>query len=197
MLSVTVHFDFASTLCYVAHRVMGGMAPTLADLGLELRWAPVDLARLAPFRRAEVVPEERRANAARVAAELGVPVQVPRLWPDSRWANAAALSAEARGLGPGLRERLFSSAFEQGQPCEDAASVARLAGEVGLALDEPELEEGLLLLERRTAEAAESGVTGVPTFMLGSWPFGGIQTEETMERVLARFASRARRGMLA
>ena len=34
--------------------------------------------------------------------------------------------------------------------------------------------------------------TGVPTFMLESWPFGGIQNEETMRSILTRFAVKQR-----
>jgi hypothetical protein len=40
-------------------------------------------------------------------------------------------------------------------------------------------------------------VTGVPTFMLGRWPFGGIQQQDTMRMVLERFASRCREGTLS
>ena len=37
-------------------------------------------------------------------------------------------------------------------------------------------------------------MSGVPTFMLGAWPFGGIQSDDTMLRVLERFATKARSG---
>ena len=35
-------------------------------------------------------------------------------------------------------------------------------------------------------------VSGVPTFMLDSWPFGGIQEDDTMVSILTRYAERKR-----
>jgi predicted DsbA family dithiol-disulfide isomerase len=128
-----------------------------------------------------------------VAEQLAVPVRVPRLWPDVRALGATALLAEAWGRGPGWRERAFSAVFEEGRLALDAAAAARLAGELGLALAPDAIEDELTALDRATERAREELVTGVPTFMLGSWPFGGIQSDDTMLRVLERFAIRARR----
>jgi predicted DsbA family dithiol-disulfide isomerase len=195
-LRVRVHYDFASTLCYVAHKVMGSMAPELARLELELTWSPLDLARLAPFRRGEPVPEVRLENAARVARELGVEASPPRLWPDSRRWNAAALLAERAGVEPIWRERVWTALFEQPQRSLGPEATLQLARELGLDPAPEELEKAALELEVRTERARDEQVTGVPTFMLGSWPFGGIQTVETMRQVLERFAGKQRAGQL-
>ena len=40
--------------------------------------------------------------------------------------------------------------------------------------------------------ARRDAVLVAPTFMLGEWPFGGIQQDDTMRMVLARFARKAR-----
>jgi predicted DsbA family dithiol-disulfide isomerase len=40
-LSVRVYYDFASSLCYVAHRVMERMAADLDALGIALAWRPI------------------------------------------------------------------------------------------------------------------------------------------------------------
>jgi predicted DsbA family dithiol-disulfide isomerase len=182
-LPVRVHYDFASTLCYVAHRVMVRMADELERLSLDLVWSPLDLSQLLPRRRSEAIPEPIRRNAARVARELSVPVRVPARWIDSRGLLAQALVAERHGHGTSYREQVWTSLYEGGRPprpeCDDL-ELRRARGE----------------LEVRTAQAAEELVTGVPTFMLGSWPFGGIQEEATMRAVVERFASRARRRWL-
>ena len=60
-LRVAVHYDFASTICYVAHRVMQRMAGDLEALGIELTWTPLDLAALVGWRRGETVDGPRRA----------------------------------------------------------------------------------------------------------------------------------------
>jgi predicted DsbA family dithiol-disulfide isomerase len=182
-LRVRVHYDFASTLCYVAHRVMVRMADELDRLSVELVWSPLDLSQLLPRQRGEAIPEPVRVNAERVARELSVPVQVPAHWIDSRRFLAEALLAEREGRGASYREQVWTSLYEGGRPPR-------------FELDEGELRRARDELGVRTGQAAEELVTGVPTFMLGSWPLGGIQEESTMRAVLSRFASRARRGGL-
>jgi len=196
-LRVRLHYDFASSLCYVAHRVMQRMGATLDELGIALEWAALDLARLTgPYRPGVEIPEVRRMNAARVAQELGVPMHVPSVWPDSSAVNGAAYLAERAGRGASWRERVFTLLFEERRPAPAPAETAALAAELGLSLAIRDIERSLRELEVKTELAREEGVSGVPTFMLGSWPFGGIQSEETMRHVLTRFASKARAGEL-
>jgi predicted DsbA family dithiol-disulfide isomerase len=197
VLRVRVHYDFASSLCYVAHRVMQRMAPALADLGVALAWSPLDLARLVgPYRVGAKISDARRENALRVASELGVAVSVPGSWPDSRAANAAAFCAERAGRGDTWRERLFTAVFEEQRHALGDDDVLALARELELPLGARELARGKDELELKTELAREEQVSGVPTFMLGTWPFGGIQTEDTMQRVLERFARKTRAGEL-
>jgi 2-hydroxychromene-2-carboxylate isomerase len=196
-LLVPVHFDFASSLCCVAHRVMQRLAAPIAELGVTLRWTPIDLTRLGPWRRGAVVPELRLRNARRVARELDVPVAPQRVWPDSRRAAAAAILSEGTPREESWRERVFTALYDEGRSVERARDVRALARELGWDPDPRALEGALEELETRTLLAADAMVTGVPTFMLGRWPFGGIQSDETMLRILERFASRARRGELA
>ena len=140
MLRARVYYDFASTLCYVAHRVFGELEPRLAELGVVLEWCPLDLAQLLGWRRGVPIDEARIANAERVAAELGVAVRPLPVWPDSRDALAAARAS----------------------------------------------------LERIAPEASEQGVTGLPTVMLGAFPFPGMQSRETTLLVFERWARKNR-----
>jgi predicted DsbA family dithiol-disulfide isomerase len=196
-LRVRVHYDFASSLCYVAHRVMQRMGGTLADLGVALVWTPLDLARLVgPYQAGAEIPEARRENARRVAGELGVALMVPRVWPDSSAVNAAAFSAERAGRGETWRERVFTALFEESKLAPSDEDVLALARDLALPLDARDLARGRRELEVKTELAREEQVTGVPTFMLGTWPFGGIQSEDTMKRVLERFATKLRSGEL-
>lgn len=197
-LRVPVHYDFASTICYVAHRATQRLAPRLEALGIELLWTPLDLSRLAGRARGVPVPALARENAERVAAELDVPTRVPTVWLDSRALHAAVLSAENAGRDPAaLRERVWCAVFEERTAPESPEAARALAREAEAPVDEAGLLAGLAELDSRTRAAAEAGVTGVPTFVLGGWPFGGIQDDASMERILARFAERARAGELA
>ncbi|MDJ0787796.1 MAG: DsbA family protein [Myxococcota bacterium] len=192
-LRVPVHYDFASTLCHVAHHVMERMQPLLDRNGLELYWTPLDLSRIVGYRRGGAVPEARRAEMREIARQLDVDMDVPAVWHDSRALAAAAIAAEAAGREVAFRHRGFVALFEEHRSLESDASVIELARDVGLELDGDALGAGRRELEERTLSAHRAEVSGVPTFMLGSWPFGGIQTEDTMARVLERFAQRARR----
>lgn len=192
-LRVRVHYDFASTLCYVAQRVLPRIEGPVAALGITLDWTPLDLTGLVGgFRVGAEVDELRRQNAARVASELAVDVRVPRVWPNARALAATALLAEPLGRGASWRERAFSAVFEEGLVDADAAAATRLAHEISLALTPDQIDGALAELDRHTEDAREEGVSGVPTFMLGAWPFGGIQSEDTLLQVFERYARRSR-----
>jgi predicted DsbA family dithiol-disulfide isomerase len=193
-LRVPVHYDFASTLCYVAHRVMERMRAELDALDVELVWSPVDLTQISGWRRGEEVTGVRRANALRVASELGVAVRMPARWMDSRRAAGVALAlAGDAAREAAWRERVWSAVFEEGRVLDDPGELERLAGDLGFDVG-PALasERRLDELQTRTLLAIEAGVTAVPTFMLGGFPLGGIQTEETMRSLLGRWASKQR-----
>lgn len=108
-LHVRVHYDFASTLCYVAHRALARSRGPIEALGIELAWTPLELTRLVGGRRA--------------GAEIG---ELQR--------GAAALLADARGRGASWRERAFSAVFEEGRLALGAAAAAQLARELALEL---------------------------------------------------------------
>jgi hypothetical protein len=80
---------------------------------------------------------------------------------------------------------------------EDVEDVAALARQAEIPIAPDAVLEARAELETLTSLAAQEMVTGVPTFMLGRWPCGGIQQPETMRLLLERFASRARAGGLS
>ncbi len=196
---VPVHYDFASTLCYVAHRVMERIAHRFEaspnDPGrpaVDFEWTPVDLAALLNWNRGGVMPDDRLANAERVARELQVPVRTPRTWLDSRRPMAAALCLDDPDREAAWRERVYTAIFEEGRCCDDPGEVESWARDLGLDFEEDAIARGLSELELRTRSAADAMVTGVPTFMLAGWPMGGIQDDDTMVSLICRFARRAR-----
>jgi predicted DsbA family dithiol-disulfide isomerase len=189
-IRVRVDYDFASSLCYVAHRCMQRLAGEIDRLGIELVWSPLDLTRITGWRRGAEVDEDRRRNVQRVSAELDVPLRMPRVWLDSRPAHAVALALDPV-REPTWREAVFSMVFEAGRwPCRE--NVEALAKELGLSLDASALARAGDELEARTRRAHAQEVSGVPNFMLGEWPFGGIQSDDTMLSILGRFAARRR-----
>jgi len=191
-LRVPLHYDFASTLCYVAKRCVERLEGEIERLGIELVWTPLDLASLAGWRRGVEVPEIRRQNAERVALEMGVTAHIPPTWLDSREPAAIAICLEGSPREATWRERVFSAIFEERRMLDGPGESLALARELTIEVPSAALESALDELHRRTEAAARAQVTGVPTFMLDTWPFGGIQEDRTMKSVLGRFAARAR-----
>lgn len=194
-LRVPVHYDFASSLCYVAHRVIHRMQAFCDELGLQMIWTPVDLSQLTGWRRGAAVDPDRTQGVRAIAAALDVPIRVPERWLDSRRAGAIALSlADRPAQEASWRERIFSAIYEEARTPSDDDELGRLCRDLGLTPSPDEIAAGLAELDQRTAAAGDAQVSGVPTFMLGDWPFGGIQDESTMRSVLQRWAERQRRG---
>jgi len=197
-VEIAVYYDFASSLCHVAHRVIGRMAPVLDELALDLTWIPIDLAALLHWRRGHLVSGQRRDHVRAIADGLDVPLAIPTHWLDSRALHALALHQLARDRAertrtePTLRERVFTRVFDESRPCEGTDATLEMASEFGLSCDADDLEHGLDALEAWTRHASDQMVSGVPTFMLGPWPFGGIQEDATMESIFRRWTNKVR-----
>jgi predicted DsbA family dithiol-disulfide isomerase len=191
-LQVRVYYDFASTLCYVGYRVMARMQVELDALALDLTWTPLDLVGITGWPRGAAVDGPRRENALRVAQELGVAVKMPARWLDSRRAGAVALALAGTPREVAWRERVFSGVFEEGRPLDEPGALDDFARDLGLDLASVDVAAASEALGERTREARAAEVTSVPTFMLGRWPFGGIQEERTMRSLLTRWAEKQR-----
>ncbi len=189
LIDIPVYYDFASSLCYIAHRVMERMRGEIDELGLWLRWTPIDLTRLSGWRRGDKFEGARRDNALRVARELGVSLLLPERWRDSREAGGMALLLAGSERERVFRERVWHEVYQSGRSLDDADWLAGLARELDVARAG---REGLERLVLNTIEAAESEVTGVPAFVLGGWPLGGIQEDATMRSLFTRYAAKRR-----
>ena len=186
-----VHYDFASTICFVAHRVLGRLAGRIDEIGVDLRWRPLDLTQITGWRRGARVAGPGRENALRVARELQVPVQMPGSWIDSRAASALALALVDRPAKEAVwRERVWSGVYEEGRDIGDPQELRAVAAEVGLE----DLPGGSgTALEEETQRAREAGLGAVPSFMVDQWAMGGIQDDESMVKFFERFVRKRRR----
>ena len=189
-LVIPVYFDFASTLCYAAHRVMGRLTPELSGFGVALDWRPIDLARITGWRRGTDVVGGRRGHVLRVARQLAGPVRVPPRWIDSRPAAAVALALHGTPKEVAWRERVWTAVFEEGRDPDDEGELAAWARDLGL--DDAVLDVRIAAVDAETDRAHALGVDGAPTFLLGPWPMPGIQDDATMLGLLRRYAERQR-----
>lgn len=169
------------------------MAPALRDLDVQLVWQPLDLSQLlSRYRRGAPISEQRRDNVRRVARELDVAVEAPPTWPDSRDVNAVSLALEDAARAATWRERIFTALHEERRTPPTASETAAWTRDLGWTLPAAGIERARAALRLQTEEARDAMVTGVPTFMLGPWPVGGIQTQETMLQILGRHAAKVR-----
>ena len=187
---ITVYYDFASTLCFVAHQMMKRMASELDDLELELLWRPLDLTLLASWRRGDEIKGPGRANVERVIQELEVATEVPDYWMDSRPAHALIVALEGQAGEAAWRDRIFESVYRDRNWLDQGSWLAELADEFGVDRLELSSARAFDRIEFRTLEAKERQVSGVPSFLLGEWPFSGIQELETMRSIFSRYVRR-------
>ena len=189
---VPVYYDFASTICYVAHRVMDRIRDDVDALGIDLVWRPIDLGRLGGWRPGAVVDGAPRENAQRVARELEVAVRMPPVWLDSRSAHAVAIALAGTTTEISWRERVWCAVFEEGRDIGDPAEIERLGLDLGIDVGALAVGDRVTELRRATDAARDEGVTGAPTFVLGRFPFAGIQEPATMLDLLARYVKKQR-----
>ena len=197
-LEVFVYYDFASSLSYVAQRVLARIDEQLKAERVDLRWKAIDLTGVGSFQRGRLLDPARRQSLLRVAAALDVDFDPPARWPDSRLAGEVAVVLDERidrGLDPKLeqkwREAAFAAYYEEQVEIEELLRdfERRASFPIGDAAD---LAAGRRLAAA-TRSAVAAGVEGAPTLMLDVFPLCGIHDEETMLGMIRRYARRRRR----
>jgi predicted DsbA family dithiol-disulfide isomerase len=186
---IPIYFDYASTLCYVAWRIVRELR---RELEFEPLWkgVPIRWRNVASGPGKALGPVER-AKIATVTAETGVQVRPPEYWIDSDAALMASELARQAGVFDFFHDSVFRSAFELGLDISNLDELAEIAARAGMNIDafEQALQQRVMapqLVENKT-EADRFSALGYPTFILGEFPLIGIQPKETMRLLLARF----------
>ena len=191
---IPIYYDYASSLCYVAKKVMEQLE---GQLEIELVWKGVQVSRRHPgWKNGEMIGDEAKGKIFRVARETGVALRVPERWLDSAYALEGAEFARERGKFAAYHNAVFAAVFEEGKDIGDLPTLLGLAERVGLAVAalEQALKAGTFTarVKETEAEAATFGVVGYPTFMLGAFPLIGIQPAETMRLLIQRYIDQTR-----
>jgi len=189
---IPVYFDYASTLCYVAWRIVGELE---RELGFSALWKGVPIA-LRNYRSRPGMPlgPVELGKIRNVAAETGVAVEPPARWLDSGKALQGSELARDADVFAAYHDAVFLAAFEQRIDICHLGVLASIAATVGL---EPkrfndDIEQGRMAgrIAENVREADRSSALGYPTFVLGDFPLVGIQPTETMRKLLGRFIER-------
>ncbi|MGH8007382.1 MAG: DsbA family oxidoreductase [Candidatus Binatia bacterium] len=193
---IPIYYDYASSLCYVAKKVMEQLA---GQLEIELLWKGVQISRRHPgWKNGEMIDDEARGKIFRVARETGVTVRVPERWLDSTYALEGAEFAKEQGKFAMYHDAVFAATFEEGRDIGDLALVLSLAERIGLstAALEQALHAGTFTARVKENEAAAAFVVGYPTFLLGEFPLVGIQPAETMRLLIQRYIDQVRQQIM-
>jgi predicted DsbA family dithiol-disulfide isomerase len=189
---IPIFFDYASTLCYIAWRIVTQLE---AELEFDPLWKGVPIAlrdhRTRPGRALGPVELGKIAN---VSAETGIAIMPPARWLDSARAIEGAELAREAGVFRAYHEAVFRAAFDERLDIGSPEVLAALAESAGM---EPErfcadLADGRMAprIAGHKQEADRFSALGYPTFMLGDFPLIGIQPIDTMRLLLKRFLDR-------
>jgi predicted DsbA family dithiol-disulfide isomerase len=188
---IPIYFDYASTLCYIAWRIIGELR---LELGFEPLWKGVPIRwRSHSSRPGNPLGTLEQAKIATVIAETGVQVAPPSCWIDSDAALMGSELARQAGVFDTFHDSVFRHGFELGQDISQLDRLGAIAAEVGMEVDsfqrgiQQRLTMAQLIANKR--EADQFSAIGYPTFMLGEFPLIGIQPKETMRLLIGRFLS--------
>lgn len=160
---------------------------------MTVEWRPFELR---PYPQPTLRPEGgylQRAWSQSVyplARRLGVPIVLPPVSPQphTHFAFEGFQYAQEHGKGNAYNHRVLEAFFVEGRDIGQVGVLTRLAGEVGL--DEAAFRKALETRRYREAhqralrQAYQTGITAVPAFVIGQATLTGLQSRETLERVI-------------
>lgn len=196
-LKLKLYTDFVCPFCFIAEE--STVPRLIRELDLELEWHGFELHPGTPaggkplsslFPGVHLPSLHERTK--RFAAEFGVTDFNPPDWlRNSRRALGLCEYAREKEALPALRQAIFSAHWREGKNIEDAADLAAVAASAGLdegeAVRASQAPEYLARVDARQAEARRAGVSGIPTFVVGSERVVGCQPYDVL-------AAAARRG---
>lgn len=187
-VTIPIYFDYASTLCYIAWRIVNELK---GELEFDPLWkgVPISLRDFNAKSGRGLSPRERD-KVMMVAAETGIPVVPPEQWLNSDAALQGAELAREAAAFDAYHDAVFRAAFEERLDIADRVLLGDLAATAGMDrgrfladLDSRRMAD---LIARNKLEADQFSALGYPTFMLGEFPLIGIQPIDTMRMLLRR-----------
>ena len=174
MQRIVFYFDVVSPFAYLAFE---RLPQVLQGCSYEVDYRPVLFAGLLQHwgHKGPAEIEPKRAWTFRhvhwLAAQHGITLDTPAVHPF----NPLSLLRLALACGPNRRivEAVFRHAWVGGHDPNDAQRVAELTRRLAPRRD-PAGDEIKAELRRRTDEAVQGGIFGVPTFVLGERLFWGL-----------------------
>jgi predicted DsbA family dithiol-disulfide isomerase len=208
-LRVDVWSDIACPWCWVGKRRLEGALDRFAHRDrVEVKWHAFELDPSAPRVRDDGLSVAERlgrkygtstaqaelmiTRMTETAAKDGLTMRFDRARSGNTFdAHRLVRLAASRNLEDAAEERLFRAYFTDGEAIGDRDTLARLAGDIGLDVDEAAaaLATDSFASDVRAdeREAAELGISGVPFFVFGGrYAVSGAQPVDALLEVLER-----------
>ena len=186
---IPIYFDYASTLCYIAWKIVSELE---TELGFEALWkgVPISLRDFKARAGRGIGPREYQ-KVIMTAAETGIRVAPPKNWINSDDALMGAELAREAKVFPAYHAAVFRGAFENEVDIANREVLADIAHEAGMDrirfIADLESERMASRIADNKREADSLSALGYPTFVLGEFPLTGIQPIETMRLLFARY----------
>ena len=186
---IPIYFDYASTLCYIAWRIVSELEN---EMGFESLWKGVPISiRDFKARAGNELGQRELQKVTMVAAETGIQVVPPKIWINSDEALMGSEFAREAKVFPAYHAAVFRAAFEERLDISNRDLLADIAHDVGMDrgafLEELGKERMASRIADNKREADGQSALGYPTFILGEFPLIGIQPKETMRLIFARY----------
>jgi predicted DsbA family dithiol-disulfide isomerase len=186
---IPIYFDYASTLCYIAWRIVSELE---SELGFESLWkgVPISIRDFKARAGNQIGPREYQ-KVLMVAAETGILVAPPKTWIDSDAALMGAELAREAKVFPAYHAAVFRGAFDRGLDISNREVLAEIAQTAGMDracfLGDLQTERMAARISDNKREADGQSALGYPTFILGEFPLIGIQPIDTMRLIFSRY----------
>ena len=202
-LKIDIVSDVVCPWCYIGKRRIEDALALVPDVPVEMHWRPFFLNPWVPregISREEYLTtkfgsvEAYKTIAGRVvaaASEEGLvyrPDQVKRQ-PNTTDCHRLIHWAEAKGKAGEMKQRLMELYFRDGGDLTDTEVLVQAASDVGLDGEDVRkrlaTDEDVVLISGQAQEAADKGISGVPTFVFAQkYAVSGAQPADQLARAI-------------
>ena len=208
-LRLDIVSDVVCPWCYIGKHRIEDALKLVPDVPVEVHWRPFFLNNWVPregISRDEYLTakfgsvDAYKGIAGRVVAaanEEGLTYhpELVKRQPNTIDCHRLIHWAEAKGKAAEMKQRLMELYFRDGGDLTDSNVLVQAAADVGLDADDIRKrlasDEDVALVSAQAQEAAEKGISGVPTFVFAQkYAVSGAQPAEQLARAIRRMRER-------
>ena len=207
-LQIDIVSDVVCPWCYIGKRRIENALALASDVPVHINWRPFFLNPWVPpegISRDEYLtakfgsPEAYKGIAGRVvaaASEEGLEYrpELVRRQPNTTDCHRLIHWAEAKGKSAEMKQRLMELYFRDGGDLTDVNVLVQAAADCGLDAEDVRrrlsTDEDVALISGQAKEAADKGISGVPTFVFAQkYAVSGAQPPDQLARAIRQVSA--------